>query len=131
MSESNGFVTRDVLLGRFVRRFKPVDVRLGRFRLRSVNEAERSRFEASLKDKNGNLSMSRSLDLKCRAIVLGVDDGNGNQMYSNSDIEFIRQQDSRDVNELAMAIVDFWGLIGDDIEDLEKNLEATVGASSP
>lgn len=121
MSEENGFAPRDVLLGRFVRRFKEVGTRLGKFRIRSVNEAERSRFEASLKDKNGNLSTSKSLDVKCRAIVLGLDDGSGNQMYSNADIESIRQQDSRDIDEIAKAVFDFWGVTEGDIEELEKN----------
>lgn len=118
---SEGLAPRDVLLGRFVRRFKDFDTRLGKFRIRSINEAERSRFEASLKDKSGNLSTSKTLDIKCRAIVLGVDDGNGNQQYANSDIDAIRQQDSRDINELATAIFEFWGVTESDVEELEKN----------
>ncbi len=129
MSEGNGYAARDVLLGRFVRRFKDAETRLGKFRLRSINEAERSRFEASLKDKNGNLSANKSLDLKCRAIVLGVDDGGGNQLYTNSDIDAIRQQDSRDINDLATAVFDFWGITDGDLEELEKNSAATATGS--
>jgi hypothetical protein len=132
MSEANGFVTRDMLLRPLVRRFKTVEVpEWGKFRIRSLTELERSKFEASIRDKKGQVSNTKLIDLKCRLIVLCVVDGDGNQLLQNSDIDTLRNQDSKATNTLVDAIQSHCGITDDDMGDLEKNCEATDGGSSP
>lgn len=122
VSEGNGYVTRDAFLRPLVRRFKDFEVpELGKVRIRSLTELERSKFEASCRDKKGNLAPNKLLDLKCRMIVLCVVDGDGNQILANNDIEQLRQQDSRVTNKLVDEIQAHCGFSDEDLEDLEKN----------
>jgi len=131
MSETNGFITRDALLRPAVRRFKTIEIAdWGKFRIRSLTELERSRFEASIRDKRGQVSNTKLIDLKCRLIVLCVVDGDGNQLLSNSDIDTLRNQDAKFTNELVDAIQTHCGITESDMEELEKNSEATADASS-
>ncbi len=110
------------LLGATVRRFATVPIEgVGKVRFRSLTELERSRMEASIRDKRGQVSGSKMLDLKCRMIVETVVDDNGNPVYSNSDIERIRQQDSKITNAIAEAAQAHVGISDEDLEDLEKN----------
>ena len=125
-------IGRDALLGAAPRRFVTVEIEnLGNVRIRSLTELERSRIEASMRDKKGNLSSSRMLDLKCRLIVDCVVDANGNPLFTNSDIDRIRQQDSKVTNELVDAIQAHCGWSDEDLEDVEKNSAATAGGNSP
>jgi hypothetical protein len=131
MSEGNGFATRDAILARKPRRVKTVDVPgWGKFRIRSLTELERSRFEATIRDKNGQVSSSKMIDLKCRLIVLCVVDENGDPLLQNSDIEELRQQDSKLTNALVEEIQSHCGYSDADLEDLEKNSEPTRAATS-
>jgi hypothetical protein len=115
-------ISRDALLGAAVRRFAEVDIDgLGRARIRSLTELERSRIEASMRDKKGQLSSSRMVDLKCRLIVDAVVDAESNPLFTNSDIERIRQQDSKVTNALVEAIQAHCGWSDSDLEELEKN----------
>ena len=132
MSETNGFATRDTILAPLKRRFTEIAIpNWGKFRLRSLTELERSRFEASIRDKKGQVSNAKLIDLKCRLIVLCVVDGNGDPLLGNSDIDQLRQQDSKATNALVEAIQSHCGISDSDLEDLEKNSEATTAASSP
>lgn len=129
MSEGNGYVTRDDILAPSVRRFDDVEVPgWGKFRIRSLTELERSRFEASIRDKKGQVSNNRLIDLKCRLIVLCVVDGNGNQLLTHSDIERLHGRDSRDTNTLADGIQKHVGISDSDLEDMEKNSAPTAAA---
>ena len=122
MSEGNGFVTRDLFLRPLVRRFKEIEIPdFGKVRIRSLTELERSQFEASIRDKKGQVSNSKLVDLKCRLIVLAVVDGEGNQILQNSDIAELRKQDARVTNALVDAIQSHVGITDSDLEELEKN----------
>lgn len=132
MSEGNGFASRDQILQPLKRRFAVVDVpEWGRFRIRSLTELERSRFEASIRDKKGQVSANKLIDLKCRLIVLCVVDGEGNPLLTNSDIDVLRNQDAKATNALVDAIQTHCGITEADMEDLEKNSDVTPAASLP
>jgi hypothetical protein len=122
MSEGNGYATREAFLRPLARRFRDFELpSLGKIRIRSLTELERSKFEASCRDKKGNLSNNRLLDVKCRMIVLCVVDGEGNPILTNNDIDQLRQQDSRVTNKLFDEIQDHCGISDEDLGDLEKN----------
>lgn len=114
--------TREHLLAAPKRRFAEVEIPgWGTVRIRSLSELERSRFEASIRDKRGQVSASKLIDLKCRLIVLCVVDTDGNPILSNNDIEQLRQQDSRLTNLLTEKIQEHCGITDNDIEEMEKN----------
>lgn len=117
------------LLGPAVRRYKVIPTDVGNVRIQSFTELQRSRVEASTKDKSGKPSQNKMLDLKCRLVVEGVVGDDDSQVYTNSDIERLRQQDSRVINQIADGILDHCGFTESDIEDLEKNCEATSGGN--
>lgn len=122
MSESNGYATREALLGPLKRRFADVDIAgWGKVRLRSLSELERSRIEASMLDKKGQLSSTKIVDIKCRWIVAAVVDGDGNPILTNSDIPQLQQQDSSLTDSLMEAIKGHCGISDRDLEELEKN----------
>jgi len=131
MSESNGFATRELLTQRTPRRFTAVPIDgWGTVRIRSLTELERSRFEATIRDKTGQVSSVRMIDLKCRLIVLCVVDAEGNQILQDADITSLREQDSKLTNQLVEAIQSHCGYSDADLGDLEKNLGQTPAASS-
>lgn len=115
-------ISADALLGAAPRRFATVSIEsLGNVRIRSLTELERSRIEASMRDKKGQVAGAKILDLKCRMIVECLVDANGNQLFTNKDIERIRQQDSKVTNAIVDAIQAHCGWTDDDVEDIEKN----------
>jgi hypothetical protein len=119
------------MLARKPRRVKTVDVPgWGKFRIRSLTELERSRFEASIRDKTGQVSSTKLIDLKCRLIVLCVVDENGDTLLQNSDIEELRQQDSKLTEALFEEIQAHCGYGDAKLEDLEKNSESPRAATS-
>jgi hypothetical protein len=119
------------MLARKPRRVKTVDVPgWGKFRIRSLTELERSRFEASIRDKTGQVSSTKLIDLKCRLIVLCVVDENGDTLLQNSDIEELRQQDSKLTEALFEEIQAHCGYGVAKLEDLEKNSESPRAATS-
>lgn len=112
----------NALRGPAKRRFATVSIEgLGNVRIRSLTELERSRLEASMRDKRGNLNTTKQVEIKCRVIVAAVVDEEGNQVFTNSDIAQLGQQDSKITNELVEAIQAHCGWSDDDLEDLEKN----------
>lgn len=116
------FASRESILAAPKRRFTTVDIpEWGCFRIRSLTELERSRFEASIRDKKGQVSNSKLLDLKCRLIVLCVVDADGNTILTDADIPALREQDSRRTNTLVDAIQEHCGFSDSDVEELEKN----------
>ncbi len=126
MSEGNGYATRDAFLGPAKRRFTEAEVEgLGKVRIRSLTELERSKFEASMRAKNGEVSNLKLVDMKARLIVLCVVDGDGNPLLTHRDIDQILQQDSEVTNEVVDQIQEHCGFTKSDIEELEKNCAAT------
>lgn len=116
------FVTREAILTPLKRRFHEVDIPgWGTFRVRSLNELERSRFEASIRDKQGRVVNSKLVDLKCRLIVLCVVDEHGDPLLTDADTAALRQQDSKYTNLLVEEIQKHCGISDADLEELEKN----------
>lgn len=129
MSEGNGFVTREAALKPLTRRFKVVEIPdWGKFRLRSLSELERSRFDSSFLNKQGQVNTNKLVDVKCRMIIAACVDGDGNQLFRDSDIHELRNQDSKHTNALTDEIKLHWGMTDEDVEDLEKNLGPTAAA---
>jgi hypothetical protein len=125
MSEGNGFVTREQLIANSPRQFKEVHVEgLGKVRIRTITESERAKMEAPNYTKKGTVNLEKLGDARCRLLVAAVVDGEGNPLLSNSDVQHLRNKDSRVINELADAISDHCGISQQDMEEIEKNSTA-------
>jgi hypothetical protein len=130
MSETNGFVTREQLLAPMKRIYKEIEIEgLGKVRIRNISEAERARMEAPNYTKKGTLNLEKLGDARCRLIVAAVVDVDGNPILTNSDVQHLRANDSRIINELSEAIGEHCGISQQDMEDIEKN-SPTPAASS-
>ncbi len=119
---SEGLFSKDALLGPAKRRFATVEIAdLGKVRIRSLTEGERSRIETSMMGKAGEVNANKLVDLKCRMIVECVVDDDGNQVFSKTDIDRLRQQDCKVTNDISDAIQSHCGFSKTDLENLEKN----------
>jgi hypothetical protein len=131
MSEGNGFVTRDALFAAGKRRFKEFELDgVGKFRIRSLSEAERAAWEAPNLTKKGEINLEKVKDSRLRAIVAAVVDGNGNTILSHSDLGELRNWDSGLVSQLYTTIAEFCGLDKDGVASAEKNSEPTPAGDS-
>lgn len=130
MSETNGYVTADAFRQPQARKFRDVEVDgFGKVRIRTLTEAERARMEAPNYTKKGTVNLDKLGDARCRLIVAAVVDGDGNPLLGNQDVQYLRQQDSRVINDLAEAISVHCGISQADMEELEKNSPTRDGDS--
>lgn len=126
MSKSNGFVGKDAFFQPFKRRFSEVPTPIGKVRIRSLNEAERSKYERTAYDAKGNTTATGVVGLKLQIIVACCCDGEGNQLFTTEDIPKLKELDA--------AVVD---LLSEECHKIcqlgatEKNLPATGGGDSP
>lgn len=113
---------KDALLGPSKRRYAVVAIaNLGNVRLQSFTQGQRAKLEMSMIGKDGQLNPTKAVDFKCRMIVEAAVDDDGNQLYANSDIDHLRQQDSQIINDLCDEIEKHCGFSKADVENLEKN----------
>lgn len=133
MSEGNGFATRDSFLGLAAKPREFVEVLvegLGKVRIRSLRESERSAIEAPNFTSSGKINLEKARDTKLRTIIQAVVNGDGEPFMGNTDIAELRKIDTRIVSQLYDAIAEHCGLDKDTLGAAEKNSEATTGASS-
>ena len=117
MSEANGYVTRDELFGKPTqRRFKDVVVQGKKFRLRSLTAGELNPWAAKSQDVDGAATAGP------RLIVLMVVNGDGQRIFSDTDVKLWLDQDAAFVAELARCCQEHSGQLTEaDTEDVEKN----------
>lgn len=131
MSEGNGFVTREALFGACKRRIRDFEVDgVGKFRIRSLSEADKANWEAPNLSKDGKLNLEKIKDARLRAIVATLVDGDGNQILTNHDIGELRKMDSGLVSRIYTEIAEHCGLDKDGVASAEKNSESTPGGDS-
>jgi len=122
MSEQNGYAGKAVLLGANKRRFVDIDVPdVGRFRIRSLSELERSKYEAGFLDAKGTPKTARLIEGKIRLIILCVCDVEGLQLMSNADAVALGGVDSVITNVMFEACQDHCGFTNADLEELAGN----------
>lgn len=118
-------LTRTELLGRKARRYTTVDVPGGgKVRIRSLTEAERSRYELSAIDpKTNEWSRKAAAGSRRRLVALCVVDGDGNQLLTEADVVDLAEVDAAVVDRIFDAARDWNGFTKRDIDELEKNSE--------
>jgi hypothetical protein len=129
MSESNGYATRDMLLGGAPpeRRFADVLVHGKKFRLRSLTAGESNRCQAkhlAIEDEDKRAKAIASLP--CRTIVQCVVNADGQRIFSDTDVVDLMDLDAAFVTALATECRKHAGIEDDDEDDAKKNSNGTV-----
>jgi hypothetical protein len=123
---SNGFVGKEAFFQPFKRRFGTVETPIGRVRIRSLNEAERSKYERTAYDAKGNTTAAGVVGLKLQLIVACCCDKDGNQLFSTEDIGKLKEIDAAVVDLLSEECRKIC-----ELEGTEKNLQPTGGGDLP
>ena len=129
MTEGNGQLAgREALLSPCKRRHTIEDIPgVGRCRFQSLSERERSQWEQRLRNKRGDVIPAREREVRRALVALSWVDGDGARVLSDEDIkcDAFDNADMLPVAKMAAAVMAHCGLDESDIEDSEKNSEAT------
>ena len=135
MSESNGTIAnRETFFsGRATsRRYAVVGVPiLGKVRIQSLTELERSTYEASRLDDSGQWSRQSGASAKVKLIIACCVDDDGNCLFIESDAVKLEQIDSIVTDTLFSRCLTHCGFSDNDIEELAKNCEETPAECLP
>ena len=128
MSESNGYIDKNLLLAANKRRYATIDVPgLGVVRIRNLTERERSAYECGFLREDGSTDLS---DAKIRLIIATVCNKDGLLIFTDNDREALEKIDGIITNAIAEASKKLSGITDDSFEALVKNLEGTAGGDS-
>tara|TARA_R100001129_G_C5321873_1_gene247803 strand:- start:1233 stop:1613 length:381 start_codon:yes stop_codon:yes gene_type:complete len=120
--------TKNDLFSRAGRRFRTVEIADLMFRIKSLSEAEKSRFErAVVNKKTGQVN----IDARRRLIITMLVDDKGDPLLTLADMEALGELDGAVIAALFDACSDFAGFGDNEIEELEKNCETIAAAVSP
>jgi hypothetical protein len=111
--------SRDDLLARCKRRYNTVSIDGMQFRLQSLSEAEKSRFEKQvINKKTGEVYMSA----RRRLLITMLVDEDDNPLLSGSDLDLLGEMDGAIVGKLFDAASEHAGFgSAEAVEELEKN----------
>ena len=119
--------TKNDLFSRAGRRFITVEIADLTFRIKSLSEAEKSRFErAVVNKKTGQVN----IDARRRLIITMLVDDKGEPLLTLADMEALGELDGAVIAALFDACSDFAGFGDNEIEELEKNCETIADAVS-
>lgn len=108
---------REALLGLTKRRFLEVQCGEMTFRLQSLTEAEKSRFEKAILTSKGSIKD----DARRRLLIATLVDGDGNRLLTDADMRQLSELDGKVSQKLAAAAMEHTGFTESDMDDLEKN----------
>lgn len=129
MTTNNGaiqYASREMFLAPAKRRFRDVylPVRGQWVRIRSLTEGEKEAFEASLRDKSGEVTNESAKASRRKLIVLCIVDDQGNRLLSDADVDAMSELDGTDLAYLQEECQVFCGFKKASIEELTKNSAA-------
>jgi len=125
-------LTRSEIVRPAERRFAEYQLSDGRsFRVRSLNESERSQWEADSVDAAGKPKRDRLLSARRRLICLTLVDEQGQPLLSYGDQALLANQDGRTMEEVYRAAAKHCGIAENEVEALVKNSQETHAAASP
>jgi hypothetical protein len=123
MSETNGYATLDGLFQSAARRETDFEGRLGKFRIQSLTDLEKSRLDALAINSKGKFNRHAAITANARLIVACC----VLPKFTESHIAKIQELDAAGVEELAAACRDHCGFN----EEPEKNYDTTDSVDSP
>jgi hypothetical protein len=117
-------ISRDGLLSKTARRYKEIAFDGETYRIQSLTEAERAKYEIQLQDKKNGYQFEKSRRLMvCKTLV----DESGSRILSDDDADLLKAVDGRVMAMLYSAAIDHCGYDDKEVEDLSKNSEAVAG----
>jgi hypothetical protein len=108
---------REQLLGLTKRRYTDISCGEMTFRLQSLTEAEKSRFEKSILTSKGAIKD----DARRRLLIVTLVDSDGNRLLTDADMRKLSELDGKVSQKLAAAAMEHTGFTESDMDDLEKN----------
>jgi len=87
---------------------------------------ERTAWEKEFRKPNGKTDKAKQDEIRERLVVRCVRDENGQPIFSDSDLEAIRQQDAAVIERVVNAALRVTGVTEGDIEELVGNSEETT-----
>lgn len=126
-------LTAGQLTATAARRFTTVTIaELGEARIQSIDEVERSAYEAIAYDEEGKFQISRLRARRRKLLQLCLVDESGTRLFAASDLPKMRM-DAGIAGRLFEACVEHCGLDDDriGIDDAKKNCELTEDSEEP
>ena len=134
MSDAPKIAGRAELLGLSRRRYRDVPIpEVGlTFRIQSLTEGEKSRYESETLTKRGTKGYRARLEASRRKLVcLVAVDGDGKLLFPNtSDLEALVEVDGIATGRIYNAALEHCGYTEADIEELVGNSDETTGDAS-
>lgn len=118
--------SRESLLNRTNRRYTEVTVDGVKYRIQSLTEGEKSRYENSITNSKGSVKLQARMQLLIATVV----DDEGNRLFTSDDYSAMAQVDGALTGKLFNAAIEHCGFQEADIDELVKNSEATRNGSS-
>jgi len=120
--------TREKLFSCTRRRYRTETVGGLEFTFQSLTEAEKSKFEKQVLNKQGSVKD----DSRRRLLVLSLVDSKSKQPYlEEADISELGNLDGAVTSQLFDVAMEHVGFSDNDIEELEKNSQTTSAGGSP
>lgn len=117
--------TKDALLGFTQTRYHAIQVEpYGDFRIRSLTERDRTKFEEGLLNKRGAVNEDHLLSSRRRLIGMCLVDQDGNLLLAEADIDKLAELDGKLTGALYDACLEHCGFSDEDIQEAVKNSEA-------
>lgn len=126
------YADKSALTGSTKRRFRDVTIpETGdTFRLRSLSDRERSKYETDTLTKSGKVNTHRVEDSKRRLLVLTLVDAEGNRLFRDNETDQLADVDGLLIGRLFDAAREHCGFEEGDVEELAKNsVEIDAGDS--
>ncbi len=118
--------SRESLLNRTNRRYTEVTVDGVKYRIQSLTEGEKSRYENSITNSKGSVKLQARMQLLIATVV----DDEGNRLFPSDDYSAMAQVDGALTGKLFNEAIEHCGFQEADIDELVKNSEATRNGSS-
>ena len=129
--EGNGFADRASLLGAKARRYTEAEILGKKYRFQSLNEREKSEYDARPLDKSGNIDQKKVSQQKRRLIVATLVDGAGTRILTDADLPLLEEIDGAITGALYDAAHAHCGIGKDGVAEQQKNSETTHADASP
>ena len=96
------------------RRYTDAEVRGEKYRIRSLNDREWTRLQASNVKKDGTIDRVAAQTNNVRTSIACVVDGNGEPLFTDQDIDKLRKIDAGVIQDLAGACSEHIGIGGEE-----------------
>lgn len=122
MSEQNR-ADRASLLGNKARRYAEVEIHGKVYRFQSLNEREKSEYDASVVEKSGEVSVKKVAQQKRRLLVKTLVDDAGTRILTEQDLPALEEVDGGLTSALYDAAAAHCGIGKSKVADEEKNFD--------